>query len=76
MNAIERCILEPKSIGKTLVTSDEHHSIADIAKIIIETCGTGKIKSIPWPPNKKVQRLVTKYLTTQAKAANVNLKQD
>lgn len=58
LDAVEKCLNNPNSIGKTLlITSDKHHSISDISNLIVTLCGRGSISYIPWPRNKKASEV-------------------
>ena len=58
VDAVEKCLSNPNSIGKTLlITANKHYSVSDISNLIVTLCGTGSINYIPWPRNKKVSEV-------------------
>ena len=66
VEALVAAALNPASVGETLfAVGDEHFSIAQIAQLTIEIIGSGKMISVPWPPERQATEIGDAILSNQ-----------
>lgn len=58
VEALVATALNTASVGETFfAVGDEHFSIAQIAQLTIEIIGSGKMISVPWPPERQATEI-------------------
>jgi len=57
-DAILRAAIKKEVVGETMfITRENSYTIKEIAEAIVEVFGNGKIKSIPWPDERKAMEV-------------------